>query len=219
MTDHTDHEQGKASAGIEESRSGISRREALRHVTALLGGVAFTGGAGLLSVALPARAEARLALAQEQGFADTDIAWLDEVADTLLPETETPGAKAAATGAFIALMVQDTYTPEEQERFREGLRTLEQWSMDQHGAGFMDLPPAERLAVLEHFDAEQYAFTEQKSEDESAHPFRMFKELCLMGYFTSEIGYKQAQRYQETPGRFDPCVTRDPDDRTWANAL
>ena len=219
MTDHADHEQGLASTENDDARTGISRREALRHVTALLGGVAFTGGAGLLSVALPASAEARLALAGERGFAATDIAWLDEVTDTLLPETETPGAKAAATGAFIALMVQDTYTTEEQEQFRNGLRALEQWSTDQHGSGFMELPPAERLAVLEHFDAEQHAYMEEKSDDDPTHPFRMFKELCLLGYFTSEIGYRQAQRYQETPGRFDPCVTRDPDDRTWANAL
>ncbi|MEE4174202.1 MAG: gluconate 2-dehydrogenase subunit 3 family protein [Xanthomonadales bacterium] len=197
----------------------ISRREALRHVTALLGGVAFTGGAGLLAAVLPADAEARQALARERGFTDTDIAWLEEVADTLLPETETPGAKAAATGAFIALMVEDTYTAAEQARFREGMRTLEQWAAEEKGAGFLDLPVDGRLAVLEHFDAEQHAYMADKPDEALAHPFRMFKELCLLGYFTSEIGYRQAQRYQETPGRYDPCVTRDPDDRSWANAL
>lgn len=195
---------------------GVSRREALRHVTALLGGLALTGGTGLLAAVLPTDAEARLALAREQGFTDTDIAWLDEVADTLLPETDTPGAKAVATGAFIALMVQDTYTTGEQAQFREGMRALEQWAVDEKGSGFMALPAAERLSVLEHFDAEQYAFMADKDGDDPAHPFRMFKELCLLGYFTSEIGYTQAQRYEETPGRFDPCVTRDPDDRSWA---
>jgi hypothetical protein len=34
----------------------------------------------------------------------------------------------------------------------------------------------------------------------------MMKELALLGYFTSEIGCTQAQRYTESPGRFDPCV-------------
>ncbi len=219
MTDHTEHEQAAPSSETAGERPGLSRREALRQVTALLGGVAFTGGAGLLSVALPGQAEARLALARERGFADTDIAWLDEVADTLLPETDTPGAKAAATGAFIALMVEDTYTPGEQAQFREGVRAMERWAAEHQGAGFLDLPAAERLAVLEHFDAEQYAYTEQKADEDPAHPFRMFKELCLFGYFTSEIGKTQAQRWQETPTRFDPCVTRDPDDRSWASAF
>ena len=30
------------------------------------------------------------------------------------------------------------------------------------------------------------------------------KELALLGYFTSEIGYTKAMRYVESPGRFDP---------------
>jgi hypothetical protein len=44
----------------------------------------------------------------------------------------------------------------------------------------------------------------------------MIKELTLLGYFTSEIGYTQALRYVETPGRFDPCVPYEPGDKAWA---
>jgi hypothetical protein len=44
----------------------------------------------------------------------------------------------------------------------------------------------------------------------------MLKELTLLGYFTSEIGCTQAQRYVETPGRFEPCVTYTAGDRAWA---
>ena len=197
----------------------LSRREALRQVTALLGGAAITGSAGMLSAMLPGEAEARMALARDAGFTAPDIAWLDEVADTLLPETETPGAKAAATGAFIALMVQDTYTAGEQAQFREGMRALEAYAAGEHGAGFLGLSPEDRLAVLKHFDAEQHGYMRGKSDEDPKHAFRMFKELCLFGYFTSEIGMTQAQRFQETPGRFDPCVTRDPDDRSWTSAF
>lgn len=213
MSDHSRDKQDESTA------TKLSRREALRQVTALLGGVAITGSAGMLTAMLPGEAEARMALARDAGFSESDIAWLDEVADTLLPETETPGAKAAATGAFIALMVQNTYTKGEQAQFRDGIRQLEAHAAAEHGAGFMDLSPDKRLAVLEHFDAEQHAYMENKSDDDPKHGFRMFKELALMGYFTSEIGTTQAQRWQETPGRFDPCVTRDPNDRSWANAM
>jgi hypothetical protein len=52
--------------------------------------------------------------------------------------------------------------------------------------------------------------------DPPAHYFRMMKELALLGYFTSEIGCTQAQRYIETPGRFDPCVPYTPGDKSWA---
>ncbi|MBK8059167.1 MAG: gluconate 2-dehydrogenase subunit 3 family protein [Gemmatimonadaceae bacterium] len=33
----------------------------------------------------------------------------------------------------------------------------------------------------------------------------MIKELTLLGFFTSEVGMTKVLRYQETPGRFDPC--------------
>ncbi len=49
-----------------------------------------------------------------------------------------------------------------------------------------------------------------------AHYFRMMKELALLGYFTSEIGCTQAQRYVESPGRFDPCVAYTPGEKAWA---
>jgi hypothetical protein len=52
--------------------------------------------------------------------------------------------------------------------------------------------------------------------DAPNHYFRMMKELTLLGYFTSEIGYTQAQRYVESPGRFDPCVPYQAGEPAWA---
>jgi hypothetical protein len=44
----------------------------------------------------------------------------------------------------------------------------------------------------------------------------MMKELTMLGYFTSEIGMTQAQRYIESPGRFDPCVPYTAGEKSWA---
>ena len=54
------------------------------------------------------------------------------------------------------------------------------------------------------------------TEDPPSHYFRMMKELALLGYFTSEIGYTKALRYVEAPGRYDPCVDYHPGDKAWA---
>lgn len=190
----------------------IDRREAIRRVTMLLGGVAFVGGSGLLEASERLRPAVRAAVTR-QGvgrFTPEDVVLLDEVADTILPETTTPGAKAAQTGAFMALMVTDTYTHRDQAVFREGMRQL-------RAAGFMTVPPAQRLALLEELDREQKAYMDaRRGGDAPRHYFRMMKELALLGYFTSEIGCTQAQRYVETPGRFDPCVPYTPGDRAWA---
>ena len=95
---------------------GIDRREAIRRVTAMLGGVVFIGGSDLATVCERVHSRVAASRAQIGAFTAQDIALLDEVADTILPETKTPGAKAAHTGAFMAVMVTDTYDDGQQAR-------------------------------------------------------------------------------------------------------
>ena len=183
----------------------IDRREAIRRVSAILGGIAFVGGSTLVNAC--ERGQRR---ASSGSFTTEDIGFLDEVAETILPETKTPGAKAAKVGAFMAMMVTDTYDEANQQIFRDGMRQLD-------AASFMAASPAQRLARLEQLDREQKDYMDAKVEDAPAHYFRMMKELTLLGYFTSEIGYMQAMRYVESPGRFDPCVPYTPGETIWAS--
>jgi len=260
----------------------IDRREAVRRVSALLGGIALVGGSGLLTACERERPGDRAAAAaggKVGDFSAEDIALLDEVADTILPDTKTPGAKAAKTGAFMALMVTDTYDENQQKTFRDGMKKLDEASEKASGKRFVEATPQARLALLEQLDREQKAdadarmaaalaaakrATDAKSGDGKPrqtaskqdtvtppegkkgdaflpderqtgavggdagtgaeaitaeappHYFRMMKELALLGYFTSEIGYTQAMRYVESPGRFDPCAPYKPGEKAWA---
>jgi hypothetical protein len=184
----------------------MDRREAIKTVSMLLGGT-FAVGSGLLGAVERAHARAARPGQQVGTFTAQDIALLDEVADTILPETKTPGAKAAHVGAFMALMVTDTYDERQQGVFRDGMKQL---------AGFMELAPAQRLARLEQLDREAKAYMDTRAQGAPPHFFRLMKELTLLGYFTSEIGCTQAQRYRETPGRFEPCVPYTPGETAWA---
>lgn len=188
----------------------ITRRAAIQWVTVLLGGAALVGGDALLTGC------ADRSRAGAARFTADEIAFLDEVAETILPETSTPGAKAAQTGAFMALMVQDSYEARDQEIFREGMRKIDGVTRAAHGVGFMEATPEQRLAVLQGIDREQKAYSDARAQGAPAHYFRMMKELALLGYFTSEIGCTQAQRYVEAPGRFDPCVPYAPGETSWA---
>ena len=195
------------SKNVDMNQAGIDRREAIKRVSVLFGGLAF-GGSGLLNAV--EKAHARAAAVRQVGtFTAQDIALLDEVADTILPETKTPGAKAAHTGAFMALMVTDTYDERQQGVFRDGMQKL-------NDAAFLAATPAQRLAKLEQLDREQKAYMDTRAQGAPPHYFRQMKELALLGYFTSEIGCTQAMRYRETPGRFDPCVPYTPGETQWA---
>jgi Gluconate 2-dehydrogenase subunit 3 len=216
--------------------STIDRREAIRRVSALLGGVAFVGGTTLVSACekgwSPQVTQAGSGIGE---FNKDDVVLLDEVADTILPDTKTPGAKAAQVGSFMALMVTDTYSPRDQKIFRDGMQKLDDASRKASNASFLQSTPQQRLSLLETLDKEQKAYSDRVdaakkakkagtpidttggiTPDSPPHYFRMMKELTLIGYFTSEIGMTQALRYVESPGRFDPCLPYTPGEKAWA---
>jgi hypothetical protein len=207
----------------------LTRREAIERVIALFGGAVLVDEDRLLATVVDERQRAT-AGGGVGDFTAADVALLDEVAETILPETSTPGAKAAKTGAFMALMVSAAYTPRNQQVFRDGMRRIDAAAQQSHTAPFTKITAAERLRLLERLDREQKAamdarapaprsrapLPERRPGDEPAHFFRMMKELALLGYFTSQIGCTQAQRYVESPGRFEPCVPHKPGEKTWA---
>ena len=182
----------------------------------MLGGVALVGGSAIWTACAKERG---VATSDSVGsFSGDDVAYLDEIADTILPDTEkSPGAKAAKTGAFMALMVTDCYEPADQGIFRTGLVQLNDACQAAHGTTFMKATPAQRLSLLEGIDRETKQYMDAKKPEEPTHYFRMIKELSLLGFFTSEIGYTKAMRYIETPGRFDPCVPLSPGDTQWGS--
>src|SRR3989442_5641354 len=136
----------------------IDRREAIRRVTALLGGMALVGGSSLVSACDQAQRGAAAARGEAGTFTARDIAFLDEVAETILPETKTPGAKAAQTGAFMALMVTDIYPERDQAIFRDGMRKLYEACRAMHHAAFLDATPPQRLGRLDQLDREPKAY-------------------------------------------------------------
>src|SRR2546430_15110966 len=136
----------------------IDRGEAIRRVTVLLGAVALSGGSVHLRAGQNAQPLAATSQAGAVTFTATDIALLDEVAETILPETKTPGAKAAHVGAFMALMVTDTYEDRDQQIFRDGMKQLKD-------ASFMAATPDQRLGLLERIDREQKAYGELPRDD------------------------------------------------------
>jgi hypothetical protein len=208
----------------------FNRREAIRRVSCMLGGAAFIGGPSLLA-AVEAAASSPAAGTAAGGatgaFNAQDIAFLDEIAETILPATKTPGAKAAKTGAFMALMVTDSYSAAQRKVFRDGMRHLDDACRKANMRSFMSATPGQRLAVLAGLDREQKQVMDAREaaermsgladRDEPPHYFRMMKQLALLGYFTSEIGCTQARRYVEVPGRYDPCIPYTAGEPAWAS--
>ena len=176
----------------------MNRREAVIKMAMLMG--ATTLGPRLLAGTFGTSPAAA-------GFGPEQIALLDEIADTIIPPTAVPGAKAAGVGPFIAMIVQDCYEAGDQAAVRAGLARIDADYAAKYQGSFAAGRPADRTAFLTELDRARPRY------------FRILKELTLLGYFTSEIGSTQALQYAEVPGRYDGDLPYAKGERAWAPAI
>jgi hypothetical protein len=190
----------------------MNRRDALSRVALLLGGT-IIGGEFFLSGCTTADKK----IGQSVDFTADDIAFLDEVAETIIPATDTPGAKAAKVGTFMTVMVKDCYDEKQQKVFLAGMTKLNEISTQKfNGNGFMKITAEQRKELLNTLDKEQKEHAKNKKKEEDPHYFTLMKQLTLLGYFTSEPGATQALRYVPVPGRFEACIPYKKGDKAWA---
>lgn len=195
----------------------MNRRDALGRVALLMGGAVIGGDLFLSSCSTDnSKKTAKAKKKVEETLDANQVALLNEVGDTILPPTKTPGAKAANVGGFMAVMVRDCYKPEDQKIFLEGIGKLNDASKQKYQKDFMGLEAAQRKELLTALDADQKQYSQTKTKEQPNHYFRMMKELTLLGYFTSEPGATQALRYLPIPGKYDGNVPYKKGDRAWA---
>jgi hypothetical protein len=193
----------------------MKRRDAIQRISAIMGG-SLLGADSLLAKqidwdaleALPDNARIGL-------FSSRQIRLLNEIAETILPETDTPGAKAAKVGQFMATIVSDCWEADDQKVFLAGLVTVQAQCKKNYGKPFQRCTPAQRHVYLVQLDEEQKADYQNRKPGEPPHFFRQLKDLTLWGYFTSEIGATQALRMVEVPGRYEGCIPYAVGDRAW----
>jgi hypothetical protein len=182
----------------------MDRRQALEKVGYLLGGT-ILGASTLLSPGFTFTSEAENDL-----FDQGKIDLMNDIGETILPKTNTPGAKEANVGAFMAIYVKDCYTPENQQIFLEGLAKIDQQSKTSYGKGFLEVRPEQRTDLLNRILKESQTYAAQKKAGEPAHYFSMLKELTIFGFVTSEVGTTRFLKYNPAPGRYDGCTTERP---------
>jgi hypothetical protein len=180
----------------------MNRRELLKMVTAATGGVVIGGEFFLAGCKNP-----DAGTGTSTTFSESDIAFLDEVAETIFPKTTTPGAKDAKVGQFMTVMVKDTYEEKDQIAFREGMKKIDEACNKLHGHGFMKASPEHRKEVLVALDKERGEYQKNKKSDDPNHFFQYFKQLTIMGFFTSKEGREGATNYQPVPGKYQGDVS------------
>jgi hypothetical protein len=192
----------------------IDRREALRKTALLMGAaVSATAIAGIMN-----GCKATPDLNYKPVFFNEDQARIiSELAEIILPKSDTPGAKEVGVPNFIDTIVNENYEKEDQERFIAGLTAFEEDAKKTYGDGFIYCKPEDQIALVKK--SLGAAIQEKKENTATKKPFiLMAKELTMLGYFTSEPGATKVLQYEAVPTKYNGCIPLNEagNGKTWA---
>lgn len=153
-------------------------------------------------------------------FLDANLTLINEMADTVIPTTDTPGAKDADVAPTLVHMIKSSCTRVEQNVFINGMKELISFSSSHFGKPFPELSSGDKKIALQQF----------KSFGDNARSFvgkarnkiigrSFYNILCnytVIAYCTSEKGATQGLRYDYIPGRFEACVKISGSTKAWA---
>ena len=169
----------------------MERRNALKTIAGAIGGL----------ISLPAWASgwtAETVRPTEQLLSRSQDNLLAEIVETIIPATDTPGAKALNVHQFIQKMVLDCYEPKAQETLRKGLETTDELAQKTFGKSFANGDVTQRTALLTQLS--------QSSDPVQKEFYGLVKGLTIRGYMSSEYVMTNLTHYQMIPGHYYGCV-------------
>lgn len=142
------------------------------------------------------------------------------MAELILPQTDTAGAKAVRVNEFIDRIVAEWYSDEDRSRFLAGLTAVDSRTQTLFKEDFVDASPEQQSEILRALGEEMaqatvalanaprgYRGADPEPEDNF---YFMFRQLTLTGYFTAEAGFTQQLHEEIIPGHFDGCMPFEP---------
>jgi hypothetical protein len=157
----------------------MKRREAIRNV------ILISAGAGYL---YSCKEKAATISLKHIPLTRAEGELVSELSETIIPKTDFPGAKDLKTDEFILVMVDDVFSPEEQDKFKAGMKVF-------HDAGFVKMSADERKEFI------------NKAEGDAKWFFAVIKQGTIEN-FTSSKEYLEKVKNVTTliPPKFQACA-------------
>jgi hypothetical protein len=129
-----------------------------------------------------------------------DEKMLAELAETILPKTDTPGAKDLSAYLFALKMVDDCFTKTNQEKYIQGMKAFESFVMKKTGKSFTENNAFERQSIVAELDLQK------PGDDEISFFYQSTKKLTIQAYTTCEYYLTKIRGYKMIPGKFQGCI-------------
>lgn len=195
----------------------MNRRDLLKQ-SLMLGGVALSAPA-LMSIlsGCSHRRDNPAPLSLTTAQADT----IAEIVDTILPRTDTPGAKDVNVDGFIGQVIDRVMPPSEQMAIQGAIDAFNERAEERFGKTFTELSPAERQAMLEQEERDSGTYNPQIwggtiGEQKPVGIYRQLKSLAIWGYFSAEYIGKNVLSYDLVPGEQKGCIPLDEVGNNWS---
>ncbi len=153
-------------------------------------------GAALLPASLRGAKGASVSLDSLKIDSDKE-ALLAEFVETLIPKTDTPGAKELKIHLFVMLMIDDCHNAADQRILERGLEKLDGLAKEHFDKGFRACSTDQRLELLSSLkikkkvSAELFAFN------------ALVKKRAIQGYLQSEYVMTRLLPHKMIPDPYD----------------
>lgn len=207
----------------------MKRRLALQRVALLVGGA--ISAPSLAAILNSCKSASDSSAGSGFSFTSDQKSLVSEIAEVIIPKTDTPGAKDTGVQEVIEILLKDCYPEEQQTHFMAGIKTLEEESA-KLGGSFTSLTPEQKLNVLgimrdkatveseankkakeeaEQVDSESGQKKVDHTKKEPPIPFfTIVRDLTIFGYYSSEYGVTKAFDYMPVPGKYEGCIKVKP---------
>jgi hypothetical protein len=181
----------------------MERREVLK----LFASAAFLPALTLDAVALLQSVHAQAAAAPGlKTLSPQQNATVTTIAELIIPQTDTAGAKAMKVNEFIDLILTDWYDEVTTKRFLAGLADVDRLSQKLYGKKFVACNEAQQIDLLKVLDSEAVLARKEATALAPMNFFGMIKKLTLIGYYTSEAGFKNELHRTIIPASHSGCA-------------
>jgi Gluconate 2-dehydrogenase subunit 3 len=145
---------------------------------------------------------------------------ISALAETIIPATDTPGAREAGVSDFIVTMIRDCTDRISANKFIDGLKELQHYCQSHFQQPFEKCGGPNQQATLQHFEEKGKPFKGVIGKAQNRWLGKSFfttlKAYTVEGYCTSEAGATKGLAYLYIPGSYHGCIPLQPGQKAWA---
>jgi hypothetical protein len=195
----------------------MDRREALRQVALLTGAaISMPFAAAILQGCESGAGSAVSGGLKYMTQKQFDV--FNEVAERIMPKTDTPGAKDAGVTNFIDTMLSEFYPAAESKKYAAAIDDFDKSCEAANGKSFTEMTDDARDAYLKTVEDKAYKDAASGKDTKDIFWFAA-KQGTLMAFFFSKPGTTQVLQHVAVPGSYQGCVPLSEAGRgvTWAS--